>query len=85
MIQTDDVMSLVEKYVENVLAFSAEAFKEAYQQSMKATHTPERELTIRAHDTIKNLETKGHKIDLIVVSIGQMIILYGDDKYVVIK
>lgn len=85
MIQTDEVMSLIEKYVEKVLAFSAEAFKEAYQQSLKATHTPERGLTIRAHDAIKNLEAKGHKIDLIVVSIGQMIILHGDDKYVVIK
>lgn len=50
MIQTDEVMSLIEKYVEKVLAFSAEAFKEAYQQSLKATHTPERGLTIRAQD-----------------------------------
>jgi len=78
-------MALIEKYVENVLAFSAEAFKEAHQQSLKAAHTPERELTIRAHDVVENLEAKGHEINLIVVVVGQIIILYGDDKYVVIK
>jgi len=78
-------MNLIGKYMENVLAFSTEAFNEAHQQSLKATHTPERELTIKAHDTIENLEIKGHEINLIVVSIGQIIILYGNDRYVVIK
>ncbi len=78
-------MNLIGKYMENVLVFSAKAFNEAHQQSLKATHTPEQELTIRAYDAIKNLETKGHEIDLIIVLMGQMIILYGNDKYIVIK
>jgi hypothetical protein len=73
-------------YVENIVGFSREAFFEAYDQGMASGDTsPEMDLTRKTFDRVTELESEGNSIQMILIGVEKTIILYGKEKYEVIR
>ncbi|MDF1558374.1 MAG: hypothetical protein P1P80_09415 [ANME-2 cluster archaeon] len=73
-------------YVENIMGFSREAFQEAYDQGVASgDQSAEMDLTKSTYDRVVELESEENSIEMILVGIEKTIILYGEEKYEVIR
>jgi hypothetical protein len=73
-------------YVENIVGFSREAFFEAHDQGVASgDESPEMNLTRETFDRVAELESEGNSIQMILIGIEKTIILYGEEKYEVVR
>jgi len=73
------------QYVENIMGFTKEAFYEAYNQGVASNDdSPEMKLTIKTYERVKELESQGNTVEMIMVGLKKTVILYGGGKYEII-
>ena len=73
------------QYVENIVGFSREAFDEAYRQGVALEEeSSEMDLTSRTYERIKELESQGNTVEMVLVGFEKTIILYNEGVYEII-
>ena len=73
------------QYVENIMGFTKEAFYEAYNQGVASNdESSEMKLTIKTYERVKELESEGNTVEMIMVGLKKTVILYAGGKYEVI-
>lgn len=73
------------EYVENIVGFSRQAFYEAYTQGVASgDESSEMDLTSRTYNRVKELESRGNTIEMVMVGFEKTIILYSGGKYEII-
>lgn len=73
------------QYVEKIMGFTKEAFYEAYNQGVASKDiSPEMDLTIKTYNRVKELESEGNTIEMIMVGFEKTLILYAGGKYEII-
>ena len=70
------------QYVENIMGFTKEAFCEAHNQGVASNdESSEMELTIKTYERVKELESQGNTVEMIMVGLKKTVILYAGGKY----
>jgi hypothetical protein len=73
------------QYVENIMGFTREAFDEAYYQGVRSKDdSSEMDMTIKTYNRVKELESQGNTVEMIMVGFKKTLILYGGGKYEII-